>query len=215
MDRSPHVAAFNRTERRKLAAHVSLFNAYLDAYVDALPTTYPDASALLFDTHSTVSKMLDAPADYGFKNNDGWCGAYEQLVMDPDANDEEECDWPLREYAWYDSYHLSWRAQEELGKAVGEVSISCVLEWRALPGSRHLLHLDTNSLPFLACRLFPSRPKPSASASAGTRSRPAGLAATSCAGICRLLPLPRPPPALASHSLPRLYIPLASMACLK
>ncbi len=124
MERAPHVAAFNRTERRKFAAHVSLFNAYLDAYVDAFPSKYADASALLFDTHSTVAAILDAPADRGYKNSEGWCGAYSELVMEPDAFDEEECEWPLREYVWYDSYHLSWKAQEELGAAVGEVSLS-------------------------------------------------------------------------------------------
>ena len=121
MDRSPHVAAFSRTERRKFAAHVALFNAYLDDYVDAFVGKYANASALLFDTHATVAAILDAPASFGFRDSTGWCGAYENLVMQPGAFDEAACKFPLAEYVYYDSYHLSFAAQAELGKAVGNV----------------------------------------------------------------------------------------------
>ena len=197
MDRSPHVTAFNRTERLKFAAHVALFNAYLADYVDALPAKYSDASALLFDTHAAVGAVLDAPESYGFKDSTGWCGAYAELVMEPEAF-EEECEWPLREYAWYDSYHLSWKAQEDLGKTVGDVSYD-LLVWRPCRTSpfRLMLRAALTTRLVSSRRLFPSRPRPSASASAGTRSRPAGSGPAGSPGRCRATSLagpPAPPP---------------------
>lgn len=183
MDRSPHVAAFPRPARHKFAAHLALANAYLDAFADSLPSRYAGASAFLFDTHSTVGAVLDDPAAFGFRDSTGWCGAYENLVMDPGAYDEDECKWPLSEYVYYDSYHLSWAAQAELGKAVGNVSSAVAFAGCQNSASLETALLTSDRLPLR--RHSRPRPRRSGSANAGTRSRPAGSGSTRSRGRCR------------------------------
>lgn len=117
MDRSPHVEEFSRTQRLVFRSHIQLFNAYLDDYISTFTSKYPGSSVLLFDTHAEVSAILSTPAEYGFSKT-GFCQAYAHRFLEPDAFDEDACKVPLSEYLYYDSYHLSWKAQALLANGV-------------------------------------------------------------------------------------------------
>jgi phospholipase/lecithinase/hemolysin len=74
-ERSPANAA-NATKATKAAKEKSLvdgFNTALKVAVAGFAKEHKDAVVLSYDAHAFFTKVLDAPAKYGFKNVTGYC----------------------------------------------------------------------------------------------------------------------------------------------
>jgi phospholipase/lecithinase/hemolysin len=71
-ERSPANAA-NATKAAKEKSLVDGFNAALKVAVAEFAKEHKDAVVLSYDAHAFFTKVLDAPAKYGFKNVTGYC----------------------------------------------------------------------------------------------------------------------------------------------
>ncbi|KAH8687445.1 hypothetical protein BGZ60DRAFT_393605 [Tricladium varicosporioides] len=98
------------------AAMVHTWNSLVTAASQGFSASHSGTKAMVFDTYTYLSKILDSPAEYGIKNTTAFCPSYNA----PDI----ETNWVaygcerIEEYFWYNSGHITWRVHELLA---GEV----------------------------------------------------------------------------------------------
>ncbi|TVY59187.1 Acetylesterase, partial [Lachnellula suecica] len=96
---------------------VSTYNALLSTAAQNFSSTHLNTNAMVFDTHTFLSGILDDPSEYGIQNTTGFCARYDA----PDIATNYEAYGCLRigEYFWYNSGHITYRVHELLAGAVG------------------------------------------------------------------------------------------------
>lgn len=101
--------------------NVELYTALIDGVLSTLPTKYPDAKFVRYDTQPLFNAILDRPASYGFTVADKSSPAYwPAKVADPNA-DSQLADAPLREYVWMDDYHPTFSVHKLIANGVATV----------------------------------------------------------------------------------------------
>jgi phospholipase/lecithinase/hemolysin len=94
------------------------YNNIISSSASKFSASHPGTNALVFDTYSFLSGILDNPSQYGIKNTTGFCPNYD--APDIATNYAAYGCLPIEEYFWYDAGHITWKVHEYLAGAVGK-----------------------------------------------------------------------------------------------
>lgn len=98
------------------------YNSIIASSAAKLVTSHPGAKAMIFDTYSFLSGILDNPSEYGIKNTTSYCPRYD--APDIATNYAAYGCLPIEEYFWYNSGHITWKVHEYLAEAVEKFLIN-------------------------------------------------------------------------------------------
>ncbi|KAG4031724.1 hypothetical protein MFRU_008g00860 [Monilinia fructicola] len=99
--------------------NATMFNSYnniLNTTALNFAATHPGTKAMVFDTFSFLSSVLDNPAPYGITNTTNYCPNYD--APDIDTNYAAYGCQPIPEYFWYNTGHITYHTHEILAKEV-------------------------------------------------------------------------------------------------
>jgi phospholipase/lecithinase/hemolysin len=97
---------------------VHTYNALISSAASNFSATHPGTNAMVFDTYTFLTGILDNPAKYGIKNTTDYCPRYD--APDIATNYAAYGCFPIDEYFWYNSGHITYRIHQFLAEAVGE-----------------------------------------------------------------------------------------------
>jgi phospholipase/lecithinase/hemolysin len=97
---------------------VHQYNSIIASSASKFSATHPGTKAMVFDTYTFLSGILDNPSPYGITNTTGYCANYD--APDIATNYAAYGCLPIEKYFWYNSGHITWKIHEFLAKAVGE-----------------------------------------------------------------------------------------------
>ncbi|KAH9218365.1 hypothetical protein DL95DRAFT_489408 [Leptodontidium sp. 2 PMI_412] len=97
---------------------VNQYNSAISAAATTFVASHPGAKAMVFDTYSFLSGILDNPSKYGIKNTTSYCPNYN--APDIDTNYAAYGCLPIEDYFWYNSGHITWPIHKYIAKAVGK-----------------------------------------------------------------------------------------------
>jgi len=97
---------------------VNTYNTALYQASQNFTIIHPDAKAMVFDTHSFLSGILDHPENYGIKNTTDFCPNFD--APDIATNFAAYGCLPIPEYFWYNTGHITFRIHEFLAGAVND-----------------------------------------------------------------------------------------------
>jgi phospholipase/lecithinase/hemolysin len=97
---------------------VHQYNDIIVSHASTFEATHPGTKALVFDTYSYLSNILDNPSAYGIVNTTSYCPEYN--APDIATNYAAYGCLPIEEYFWYNTGHITWKIHEWLAKGVGE-----------------------------------------------------------------------------------------------
>ncbi|KAM0753382.1 hypothetical protein T439DRAFT_197077 [Meredithblackwellia eburnea MCA 4105] len=100
------------------ASNIAGYNQQLSNYVQSLAAT-PGLQAVLFDTQPFFNEIYNNFQKYGFQDGNSTCPDYETVNNEPNIN-LKTCPWPLAEYVFKDTYHVSWPVHKLLATVVVE-----------------------------------------------------------------------------------------------
>lgn len=83
---------------------------------------HQDIKAMVFDTHSYLSGILDHPDRFGIKNTTGFCEYYD--APDIATNFASYGCLPLSEYFWLNKGHMTFKIHEFLAGAVRDFLVA-------------------------------------------------------------------------------------------
>ncbi len=92
------------------------YNRIVASTAAKFATSHPGTKALVFDTYSFLSGILDNPSWYGIKNTTSYCPRYD--APDIKTNYAAYGCLPLEEYFWYNSGHITSKVHKYLARAV-------------------------------------------------------------------------------------------------
>jgi phospholipase/lecithinase/hemolysin len=98
------------------ATMVKSYNSILIAQARQFAAKHPGTNAMVFDTYSFLSGILEDPAPYGIKNTTGYCPQYN--APDIATNYATYGCLPIPDYFWYNTGHITYRVHELLAAAV-------------------------------------------------------------------------------------------------
>ncbi|KAN0089871.1 carbohydrate esterase family 16 protein [Hyaloscypha variabilis] len=116
LDRTPSNQATSHPLPNSTMVHE--YNAIISTSASKFSASHPGTTALVFDTYSFLSGILDNPSEYGIKNTTGFCPNYD--APDIATNYAAYGCLPIQEYFWYDAGHITWKVHEFLAGAVGK-----------------------------------------------------------------------------------------------
>ncbi|TGO20107.1 hypothetical protein BTUL_0001g01160 [Botrytis tulipae] len=94
------------------------YNQILNSSALHFAATHPGTKAMVFDTFSFLSSVLDDPAPYGIKNITNYCPRYD--APDIATNYASYGCLPIPDYFWYNTGHITYHTHEILAKEVGK-----------------------------------------------------------------------------------------------
>ncbi|EJD44375.1 hypothetical protein AURDEDRAFT_104001 [Auricularia subglabra TFB-10046 SS5] len=97
-DRSPTIMSRGAADAAKYKSAVLDYNAKLDVLVTSFKESHSDVSTWLVDTHAAITKLLDDPTQYGFRDATTY-GSAEDLI-------------------WCNNYHISPAVHDYLAQEV-------------------------------------------------------------------------------------------------
>jgi phospholipase/lecithinase/hemolysin len=97
---------------------VHTYNRLISSAASDFSAHHPGSKAMVFDTYSFLSGILDDPAPYGIKNTTGYCLRYD--APDIATNYAAYGCLPIEEYFWYNTGHITYKVHEYLAAAVGK-----------------------------------------------------------------------------------------------
>lgn len=97
---------------------VRQYNNAISSAATNFVRSHPGAKAIVFDTYSFLSGILDSPAKYDIKNTTSFCPRYN--APDIDTNYAAYGCLPIEDYFWYNSVHITWPIHRHLAEAVGK-----------------------------------------------------------------------------------------------
>ncbi|KAF8857775.1 hypothetical protein BDZ45DRAFT_690689 [Acephala macrosclerotiorum] len=97
---------------------VHQYNSIINTTAHTFQSSHPGTKAMVFDTYSFLSVILDDPTPYGIKNTTGYCPRYD--APDIATNYASYGCLPIEEYFWYNTGHITFKVHEFLAGAVGE-----------------------------------------------------------------------------------------------
>jgi phospholipase/lecithinase/hemolysin len=100
------------------ATMVHEYNSFLSSAATTFSSSHPGTKAMVFDSYTFLSDILDNPAPYGIKNTTGYCLRYD--APDIATNYAAYGCLPIDEYFWYNTGHITYKVHEYLAKAVGK-----------------------------------------------------------------------------------------------
>lgn len=100
------------------ATMVHTYNSILFSHAANFSAKHPGTKAMVFDTYTFLSGILENPSQYGIVNTTSYCKNYN--APDIDTNYAAYGCLPIQEYFWYNTGHITWKIHEFLAKAVGE-----------------------------------------------------------------------------------------------
>ncbi|RAL64012.1 hypothetical protein DID88_003200 [Monilinia fructigena] len=101
---------------RPNATMLNSYNNILNTTALNFAATHPGTKAMVFDTFSFLSSVLDDPAPYGITNTTNYCPNYD--APDIDTNYAAYGCQPIPEYFWYNTGHITYHTHEILAKEV-------------------------------------------------------------------------------------------------
>ncbi|KAK4048661.1 hypothetical protein OIV83_004631 [Microbotryomycetes sp. JL201] len=116
-ERTPE--ALNPDLHDKFKARVTLWNEKYSNMVATLPEKVPEANVVDWDFHAAFSMVLDHFEEFGFRDNRGFCGAYDRLKgSDHEDATDKHCPYALAEYVWKDAAHPTWPVHKILAESI-------------------------------------------------------------------------------------------------
>ncbi|KIN05752.1 carbohydrate esterase family 16 protein [Oidiodendron maius Zn] len=97
---------------------VAMYNALISSSASAFAKSHPGTKAMVFDTHTFLSSVLDDPSPYGIKNTTGYCPNYD--APDIATNYTAYGCLPIPEYFWYNTGHITFHVHKILADEVGK-----------------------------------------------------------------------------------------------
>lgn len=94
------------------------WNLALDNSAANFEATHPGAKAMVFDTYSYLSQILEHPAKHRITNTTSYCPRYD--APDISTNYAAYGCSPIDQYFWYNSGHITFRVHQLLAGAVAE-----------------------------------------------------------------------------------------------
>lgn len=100
------------------STQVRTYNDLLLSAAATFAANHRGSKAIVFDTHTFLSGILDNPSPYGIKNTTGYCPHYDA----PDIATKYAAYGclPIPEYFWYNTGHITFRVHEFLAGAVAK-----------------------------------------------------------------------------------------------
>lgn len=95
---------------------VHQYNAIINSTALSFEASHPSTKAMVFDTYTFLSGILDNPARYGIKYTTGYCHIYDAADIAP--NYATYGCLPIEEYFWYNTGRITWKVLEYLAQAV-------------------------------------------------------------------------------------------------
>lgn len=95
---------------------VQTYNSILEKKALEFASEHPESQALVFDTYSFLSEVLNNPVDYGIKNTTGYCPHYNAPNIA--TNYTAYGCLPIEQYFWYNTGHITYHVHELLAGAV-------------------------------------------------------------------------------------------------
>jgi phospholipase/lecithinase/hemolysin len=95
-----------------------MYNALISSSASAFAKSHPGTKAMVFDTHTFLSSVLDDPSPYGIKNTTGYCPNYD--APDIATNYTAYGCLPIPEYFWYNTGHITFHVHKILAGEVGK-----------------------------------------------------------------------------------------------
>ncbi|KAM0752847.1 hypothetical protein T439DRAFT_354325 [Meredithblackwellia eburnea MCA 4105] len=122
-DLTPLVQLFGADVAAVFHSNIALWNLKISDYAISFSTKYTGATALLFDTNSLFSDVLNNPASYGITNTKSACDAYALLTTTPVDLDLPVCGAPISQYFWHNLYHPTFSVQKILADSFAKALV--------------------------------------------------------------------------------------------
>ncbi|PQE05234.1 lysophospholipase A protein [Rutstroemia sp. NJR-2017a BBW] len=100
------------------ATMLNQYNSILASTAANFESSHPGTKAMVFDTFSYLTSVLDDPAPYGIKNITNYCPRYD--APDIATNYAAYGCIPIPQYFWYNTGHITYHTHEILAKEVGK-----------------------------------------------------------------------------------------------
>ncbi|RDW81888.1 hypothetical protein BP6252_03000 [Coleophoma cylindrospora] len=94
------------------------YNDLISAHAATFEATHPGTKAMVFDTYTFLSGILDDPAPWGITNTTGYCAHYD--APDIATNYAAYGCLPIPEYFWYNTGHITYKVHGFVAEAVRE-----------------------------------------------------------------------------------------------
>ena len=119
LDRGPFIKS---SQARIEGPKIKDFNQRLHGLHSDFTRSYPDVSALLFNTNLLFSNILNNPETYpqtaDLRNVTGYCEAYDSFDLPRTDFDDASCLVPVNQYFWLNGLHPTSSVHEALAAQV-------------------------------------------------------------------------------------------------
>jgi phospholipase/lecithinase/hemolysin len=98
------------------STQVRTYNNLISSAAATFASAHRGTKAVVFDTHTFLSEILDDPSPHGIKNTTGYCARYD--APDIATNYAAYGCLPIPEYFWYNTGHITFHVHKILAGAV-------------------------------------------------------------------------------------------------
>lgn len=97
---------------------VNTYNDLIASHAAAFEAKHPGTKAMVFDTYTFLTDILDDPIHWGIQNTTGYCARYD--APDIATNYAAYGCLPISEYFWYNTGHITYKIHKFVAEAVRE-----------------------------------------------------------------------------------------------